>query len=170
MEHIMTLHNVSASYDGREVLSDLSLDIPARRITAVIGPSGCGKTTLLRCMNGLLAEEKGVSVSGRILLDGQEIKSMQKDVLRRRVGLVFQTPAPFPFSIYKNMTYAPRYYGIRDKASLEALVKEKLQMAGLYDEVREDLGRNALKLSGGQQQRLCIARALTVDPEVLLLE
>lgn len=124
MEHIMTLHNVSASYDGREVLSDLSLDIPARRITAVIGPSGCGKTTLLRCMNGLLTEEKGVSVSGRILLDGQEIKSMQKDVLRRRVGLVFQTPAPFPFSIYKNMTYAPRYYGIRDKASLEALVKE----------------------------------------------
>ena len=170
MEHIMTLHNVSASYDGREVLSDLSLDIPARRITAVIGPSGCGKTTLLRCMNGLLTEEKGVSVSGRILLDGQEIKSMQKDVLRRRVGLVFQTPAPFPFSIYKNMTYAPRYYGIRDKASLEALVKEKLQMAGLYDEVREDLGRNALKLSGGQQQRLCIARALTVDPEVLLLD
>ena len=154
MEHIMTLHNVSASYDGREVLSDLSLDIPARRITAVIGPSGCGKTTLLRCMNGLLTEEKGVSVSGRILLDGQEIKSMQKDVLRRRVGLVFQTPAPFPFSIYKNMTYAPRYYGIRDKASLEALVK----------------GRNALKLSGGQQQRLCIARALTVDPEVLLLD
>ena len=97
MEHIMTLHNVSASYDGREVLSDLSLDIPARRITAVIGPSGCGKTTLLRCMNGLLTEEKGVSVSGRILLDGQEIKSMQKDVLRRRVGLVFQTPAPFRF-------------------------------------------------------------------------
>lgn len=170
MEHIMTLHNVSASYDGREVLSDLSLDIPARRITAVIGPSGCGKTTLLRCMNGLLTEEKGVSVSGRILLDGQEIKSMQKDVLRRRVGLVFQTPAPFPFSIYKNMTYAPRYYGIRDKASLEALVKEKLQMAGLYDEVREDLGRNALKLSGGQQQRLCIARALAVQPEVLLMD
>ena len=95
---------------------------------------------------------------------------MQKDVLRRGVGLVFQTPAPFPFSIYKNMTYAPRYYGVRDKASLEALVKEKLRMAGLYDEVREDLGRNALKLSGGQQQRLCIARALTVDPEVLLLD
>ena len=170
MEHIMTLHNVSASYDGREVLSDLSLDIPSNQITAIIGPSGCGKTTLLRCMNGLLAEEKGVSVSGRILLDGQEIKSMQKDMLRRRVGLVFQTPAPFPFSIYKNMAYAPRYYGIRDKASLEALVKEKLEMAGLYDEVRDDLGRNALKLSGGQQQRLCIARALTVDPEVLLLD
>ena len=170
MEHIMTLHNVSASYDGREVLSDLSLDIPARRITAVIGPSGCGKTTLLRCMNGLLAEEKGVSVSGRILLAGQEIKSMQKDVLRRRVGLVFQTPAPFPFSIYKNMTYAPRYYGIRDKASLEALVKEKLQMAGLYDEVREDLGRNALKLSGGQQQRVSIGRALMNAPAVMLAD
>ena len=105
MEHIMTLHNVSASYDGREVLSDLSLDIPSNQITAIIGPSGCGKTTLLRCMNGLLAEEKGVSVSGRILLDGQEIKSMQKDVLRRRVGLVFQTPAPFPFSIYNISIY-----------------------------------------------------------------
>ena len=101
MEHIMTLHNVSASYDGREVLSDLSLDIPARRITAVIGPSGCGKTTLLRCMNGLLAEEKGVSVSGRILLDGQEIKSMQKDVLRRRVGLAAFRHRPLSVSIYK---------------------------------------------------------------------
>lgn len=101
MEHIMTLRNVSASYDGREVLSDLSLDIPAHRITAVIGPSGCGKTTLLRCMNGLLTEERGAFVSGKILLDGQEIKSMQKDVLRRRVGLVFQTPAPFPFPSIK---------------------------------------------------------------------
>ena len=170
MEHIMTLRNVSASYDGREVLSDLSLDIPAHRITAVIGPSGCGKTTLLRCMNGLLTEERGASISGKIMLDGQEIKSMQKDVLRRRVGLVFQTPAPFPFSIYKNMTYAPRYYGVRDKAALEALVKEKLRMAGMNDDVTEDKGRNALKLSGGQQQRLCIARALTVDPEVLLLD
>ena len=170
MEHIMTLHNVSASYDGREVLSDLSLDIPARRITAVIGPSGCGKTTLLRCMNGLLAEEKGVSVSGRILLDGQEIKSMQKDVLRRRVGLVFQTPAPFPFSIYKNMTYALRYYGVKDKKELDRQVKEKLQMAGLYDEVAQELDKSAHKLSGGQQQRLCIARALTVEPEILLLD
>ena len=95
---------------------------------------------------------------------------MQKDVLRRRVGLVFQTPAPFPFSIYKNMTYAPKYYGVRDRAALDAIVTEKLQLAGLYDEVRDELTKSARKLSGGQQQRLCIARALTVDPDVLLLD
>ena len=170
MSHAVIIKNAVKKYGDFTALNGVSLDIKQGEFFTLLGPSGCGKTTLLRCMNGLLAEEKGVSVSGRILLDGQEIKSMQKDVLRRRVGLVFQTPAPFPFSIYKNMTYAPRYYGVPDKASLEALVKEKLRMAGLYDEVREDLGRNALKLSGGQQQRLCIARALTVDPEVLLLD
>ena len=170
MESIMTLDRVGASYDGKSALENISMEIFPHSITAIIGPSGCGKSTLLRCMNGLLKEESGAAVSGKILLKGQDIAKMEPEELRRRVGLVFQTPSPFPFSIYKNMTYAPRYYGVRDKASLEALVKEKLQMAGLYDEVREDLGRNALKLSGGQQQRLCIARALTVDPEVLLLD
>lgn len=149
MEHIMAPHNVNASYDGGGVLSSLFLGIPVHQITAIIGPSGCGKTTLLRCVSRLLAEEKGVPVSGRILLGGQEIKSMQKDMFRHRVGPVFQTPTPFPSFIYKNMTCTPRYYGVRDKASLEAPMKEKLRMAGLYDEVREDLGRNVFKLSGG---------------------
>ena len=146
MEPILTLEGLSASYDGRRALEEVSLKIPRHQITAVIGPSGCGKSTLLRAMNGLLRE------------------------VRRRIGLVFQTPAPFPFSIYKNMVYAPRYYGVRDKKRLDALVREKLELAGLYSEVKDDLGRSALKLSGGQQQRLCIARALTVEPEVLLLD
>lgn len=170
MESIMTLKNVGVSYDGKPVLDSVSFKIPAHRITAIIGPSGCGKTTLLRCMDGLLEEEPGAKRSGEILLNGEEIGSMPQDELRRKVGLVFQTPSPFPFSIYKNMTYAPKYYGIHDKARLDSLVEEKLKMAGLYDEVKGDMGKSAFKLSGGQQQRLCIARALTVEPEVLLLD
>lgn len=170
MDLCMTLREVSASYDGKLALDRVSLDIPDRRITAVIGPSGCGKSTLLRCMNGLLAEEPGARVSGSVCLRDRDTASLPREELRRRVGLVFQTPAPFPFSIYRNMTYAPRYYGLRDRKRLDALVVEKLKLAGLYDEVRENLNRSALKLSGGQQQRLCIARALTAEPEVLLLD
>jgi phosphate transport system ATP-binding protein len=170
MEPILTIKNLSAAYDGKPALEDLSMEIPKHRITAVIGPSGCGKSTLLRAMNGLLREESGASVSGSVRLDGQDISAMPADEVRRRIGLVFQTPAPFPFSIYKNMTYAPRYYGLRNKQALDQLVTEKLKMAGLYEEVKDELGKSALKLSGGQQQRLCIARALTVEPEVLLLD
>ncbi|MGM9618888.1 MAG: phosphate ABC transporter ATP-binding protein [Oscillospiraceae bacterium] len=170
MNPVMTLRGVSASYEGKSALQDLSLDIPEKQITAVVGPSGCGKSTLLRCMNGLLHEEPGAAVSGSACLDGADISLLPKDALRRRVGLVFQTPTPFPFSIYKNMTYAAQYHGLRDKAALETLVREKLQLAGLYDEVKDELNKNALKLSGGQQQRLCIARALTVEPEILLLD
>ena len=161
---------MSASYDGKAALEDISLEIPAHSITAIIGPSGCGKSTLLRCMNGMLREEKGAGISGEILLDGQDIRKMEPEQLRRRVGLVFQTPAPFPFSIYRNMTYALRYYGVRDKKELDRQVREKLEMAGLYEEVSQELDKSAHKLSGGQQQRLCIARALTVEPEVLLLD
>ena len=170
MEDILTLEGLSASYDGQPALEDISLSIPKHRITAIIGPSGCGKSTLLRAMNGLLRDEPGAAVRGGIYLGGQDITRLPAGEVRRRIGLVFQTPAPFPFSIYKNMVYAPRYYGQRDKKQLDALVEEKLRMAGLYDEVRDCLGKSALKLSGGQQQRLCIARALTVEPEVLLLD
>ena len=170
MECIMHLEDVNAAYDGKPALTAVSLKSPANRITAVIGPSGCGKSTLLRAMNGMLREEPGATVSGRVTLRGQEIAGLSPEALRRRVGLVFQTPAPFPFSIYKNLCYAPRYYGTRDKAALDAIVREKLELAGLYDEVKDELHRSALKLSGGQQQRLCIARALTVEPEVLLLD
>lgn len=170
MDTMISLQNVSAHYDGITALQNVSADIPRGRITAVIGPSGCGKSTLLRCMNGLISEEPGAGMSGTVSLDGTDIRHLSGEELRRRVGLVFQTPLPFPFSIYNNMCYAPKYYGTRKKAELDAIVREKLCLAGLYDEVKDDLGKNALKLSGGQQQRLCIARALTVEPEVLLLD
>lgn len=170
MGAIMKLHQVSVSYDDKEVLKNVSMDIRPNRITAVLGPSGSGKTTLLRALNGLLWEEKGARVSGEILLHEKPIGELPREELRRLVGLVFQTPSPFPFSIYKNMTYAPKYYGIRDKSKLDELVREKLSMAGLYEEVKEELHKSAFKLSGGQKQRLCIARALTAEPEILLLD
>lgn len=170
MEEIMTLKNTCVSYDGKAVLKDVSMGIRPNRITAVMGPSGCGKTTLLRSLNGLLWEEPGAQVTGEVLLHGKNIRDMSTEELRRQVGLVFQTPSPFPFSIYKNMSYALKYYGVRDKNKLDRIVKEKLRMAGLYEEVKEELGKSALKLSGGQKQRLCIARALTVEPEILLLD
>ena len=170
MNSAMTLRDVSAFYDGKPAIAHISADIPRNEITAVIGPSGCGKSTLLRCMNGLLAQEPGTEVRGEIALDGTDISRLPSEELRRRVGLVFQTPTPFPFSILKNLTFAPQYYGQRDKKALEALAIEKLQLCGLYDEVKDELRKNAQKLSGGQQQRLCIARALTVEPDILLLD
>ncbi len=170
MESVMSIRDLSVSYEHKTVLEGVSLDIPSRRITAVIGPSGCGKTTLLHCMNGLIGEEPGAVRKGNVLLAGRSIDAIPPEELRRRVGLVFQTPSPFPFSIYRNMTYALKYYGVRDKKKLDAAVEAKLTMAGLYDEVKDELGKSALKLSGGQQQRLCIARALTVEPEMLLLD
>jgi len=164
------IRGFAASYDGRPVLHDLDVSFAANRITAIIGPSGCGKTTLLRSLNRTLELEGGAKTTGCIELDGADIASMPADALRRRVGMVFQTPSPFPQSIYKNMTYAPRYYGVRDKKELDRIVRENLEITGLYEEVKDDLGRSALRLSGGQQQRLCIARALTAGPEVLLLD
>ena len=145
MEEILMLKNVSVFYGEHPVLKDVNMGIRPGRILA--------------------AEMKG-----EICLLGRDTRTMDREELRRRVGLVFQTPQPFPFSIYKNMTYAPRYYGIRKKEQLEEIVREKLMMAGLYEEVKGELSKSALKLSGGQKQRLCIARALTAEPEVLLLD
>ena len=170
MESIMRIENLTAAYDKKTVLHNISLDIPKRGITAIIGPSGCGKTTLLHCMNGMLRENREAAVSGHIYLGGKDTALIPMEELRRRVGLVFQTPSPFPFSIYKNMTYGLKYYGTAAKADMDRAVEEKLRIVGLYDEVKDELGKNALKLSGGQQQRLCIARALTVEPEILLLD
>ena len=170
MEMILRLQDVTASYDGKPAVSNLTMGIEKNRITAIIGPSGCGKSTLLRCINRMLEEEPGAQVSGKIFLADRDVQQIPKNELRRRVGLVFQTPTPFPFSIYRNMAYAPKYYGVHDGKKLHRLIEEKLKMAGLYDEVKDDLGKNATKLSGGQQQRLCIARALTVEPDVLLLD
>ena len=167
---IIELKNVSVAYDGKTALHPLNLEIEKNKITAVIGPSGCGKSTLLRCLNGIIREEKNVSFSGEVLLEGRDCSEIPAEELRKRVGLVFQTPSPFPFSIYKNMVYAPRYYGLRNKDEIDRIVENKLTLCGLWDEVKDDLNKSALKLSGGQQQRLCIARALTVEPDVLLLD
>ena len=170
MDTALKIENLSASYEGKRALEGVSLDIPKNRITAVIGPSGCGKSTFLRCLNRFLEEEPGAQMSGSVQLFGEDTAKIPLELLRRKIGMVFQIPSPFPFSIYRNMTYAPRYYGIHDRKKLDALVEEKLKLAGLYEEVKDDLNRSAMKLSGGQQQRLCIARALTVEPDVLLLD
>ena len=167
---MMTLHDFGVAYDKKQVLHGVNTAIRANRITAIIGPSGCGKSTMLKAMNRMLELEKSADISGSIHLGGKDIHTIPAEELRRKVGMVFQTPAPFPMSIYKNMTYAPLYYGIRKKAELDRIVRENLEFTGLWEEVRDELNKSALKLSGGQQQRLCIARALTAEPEVLLLD
>ena len=151
---IFSLHHVSVAYDQKRALEDVNFTIPEKKITAIIGPSGCGKSTLLRSMNGLILEEAGTSFSGEILLHRKNIREIPKEELRRRVGLVFQVPTPFPFSIYRNLTYAPQYYGQHDKKQLKELVRKTLETVGLYDEVKDELQKNAYKLSGGQQQRI----------------
>ncbi len=166
---LITLHDFGVSYNGKPALQHIHAAIRPHRITAIIGPSGCGKSTLLKGMDRMLDEEAGAELSGSIHLDGKDIQTIPAEELRRRVGMVFQTPTPFPMSIRKNMTYAPLYHGT-PRQTLDALVQEKLEIVGLWDEVRDELHKSALHLSGGQQQRLCIARALTVSPEILLLD
>ena len=169
-ENCITLHDFGVAYDNKTVLSGVNTAIRPNRITAIIGPSGCGKSTLLKAMNRMLETQKDAKVFGSIHFDGEDIHAMEPEVLRRRVGMVFQTPTPFPMSIYKNMTYAPLYYGVKGKQKLDSIVRETLEVTGLWEEVKDELNKSALKLSGGQQQRLCIARALTANPEVLLLD
>ena len=167
---IIKLHDFGAAYENKTVLSDVNTSICRGKITAIIGPSGCGKSTLLKAMNRMLELESDAKIYGSILLNGQDVHTLSADELRRKVGMVFQTPTPFPMSIYKNMTYAPLYYGNKGKQNLDRIVRENLEITGLWEEVKDELSKSALKLSGGQQQRLCIARALTADPEVLLLD
>ena len=166
---IIKIKDLSVSYGDKKVLKNFSMNIEKNKITAIIGPSGCGKSTLLSTLN-LMIEENGGSFEGDILFKDKDIRSYKKDDIRRMIGMVFQKPTPFPFSIYKNLTYAPIYYGIKDKKELNSIVENTLKKAGLFEEVKDDLNMKATKLSGGQQQRLCIARALTVGPEVLLLD
>lgn len=156
--------------ENKKILNNIDMEIRTNKITAIIGPSGCGKTTFLKSLNRLIEENQEVKIEGKILFQDRDITDINIDEFRKKVGLVFQNPTPFPFSIYKNMVYAPIYYGEKNKKRLESIVREKLEDAGLYDEVKNDLKKSALKLSGGQQQRLCIARALTVDPQILLLD
>jgi phosphate transport system ATP-binding protein len=169
----LSVRDLSLSYDGQHwVLRDISLDIPRHRVTAFIGPSGCGKSTLLRCFNRLNDLIDGVRVRGTIRLDGVDIYDPKLDVtaLRKRVGMVFQKSNPFPKSIYENVAYGPRLSGVRNRRQLDEIVERSLRAAALWEEVKDRLDDNALALSGGQQQRLCIARALAVEPEVLLMD
>ena len=170
LENILEIKNLSVSYNEKKVLKNIDLYIKKNKITSIIGPSGCGKSTFLKSLNLLLSEEKEAHIEGDIFFNKKNIKDMDMETVRKNIGLVFQTPAPFPFSIYKNMTYVPEYYGIKNRAELDRIVKEKLSAAGLYEEVKDNLKMSALKLSGGQQQRLCIARGLTAEPEILLLD
>jgi phosphate ABC transporter ATP-binding protein, PhoT family (TC 3.A.1.7.1) len=170
MDIIMQIEGMGVSYADKTVLSDITVDIYKNSITALIGPSGCGKTTFIKSLNLLVEDEKDGAVKGSILLEGTDARKIPREKLRSKLGMVFQNPAPFPLSIQENMTYAPRYHGVRDKESLGQIAKRKLEVAGLYDEVSHCLDMPARKLSGGQQQRLCIARALTVEPSVLLLD
>ncbi|MGD9608291.1 MAG: phosphate ABC transporter ATP-binding protein PstB [Desulfovibrionaceae bacterium] len=160
-------------YYGRfKALQEINLDIPQNQVTALIGPSGCGKSTFLRCLNRMNDLIPGARVEGQVLLDGQDIYAPSLDVveLRRRVGMVFQKPNPFPKSVFENVAYGLRVGGLRDNARISAQVEKSLRRAALFDEVRDRLHDSALGLSGGQQQRLCIARALAVEPEVLLMD
>ncbi len=168
----ITLSDVNFFYGDAQALFKVTIEVPRNRVTAFIGPSGCGKSTLLRCLNRLNDLIEGARIEGTVLLDGMDIYGPQVDAteLRRRVGMVFQKSNPFPKPIYDNVAYGPRLQGIRNRAALDAIVEESLKDAGLWDEVKDRLHQSALGLSGGQQQRLCIARALAVKPEVLLMD
>ncbi len=158
-------------YGDFHALKDINLEIPANKITAFIGPSGCGKSTLLKSLNRMNDMVEGCKITGELLLDGEDIYgSMDVNLLRKRVGMVFQKPNPFPMSIYDNIAYGPRTHGIRNKAKLDEIVEKALRDAAIWDEVKDRLKKSALGMSGGQQQRLCIARALAVQPEVLLMD
>ncbi len=157
-------------YGSFQALHDISLQLPEKRITAMIGPSGCGKSTFLRTLNRINETIKSARYEGQVLLDGQDVLQMDVTSLRRRVGMVFQRPNPFPKSIYENVAYGVKVNGLAGRRPLDEIVEHSLRRAALWDEVKDKLHQSALGLSGGQQQRLCIARALAVDPEVLLLD
>ena len=164
---------VGVFYGAKQALFDVSIDVPEKAVTAFIGPSGCGKSTFLRCLNRMNDTIEGARVTGRILLDTQDIYDASLDVveLRARVGMVFQKPNPFPKSIYENVAYGPRIHGLaRNRADMDAIVEQSLQKAGLWNEVKDRLNEPGTGLSGGQQQRLCIARAIAVSPEVILMD
>lgn len=167
----MTIHNVNLFYGDFHALKNVDLDIPEKKITAFIGPSGCGKSTLLKSLNRMNDLVEGCKITGDIRLDGEDIYGdMDVNLLRKRVGMVFQKPNPFPMSIYDNIAYGPRTHGIHNKVALDEIVEKSLRGAAIWEEVKDRLRTSALGLSGGQQQRLCIARALAVEPEVLLMD
>ena len=169
---IVSTKELNLSYGKHHVLKDVSMDIERNEITALIGPSGCGKSTFLKTLNRMNDLVPNVTINGKVWIDGEDIYDPKVDttLLRKKVGMVFQQPNPFPMSIYDNIAYGPRIHGIKGKAELDAIVEKSLRGAALWDEVKDRLKRSALGLSGGQQQRLCIARALAVEPEILLMD
>ena len=165
------ISNLDLYYGDFKALKNIELNIPEGEITAFIGPSGCGKSTLLKSLNRMNDLVEGCRITGNVLLDGEDIYgSMDLNQLRKRVGMVFQKPNPFPMSIYDNIAYGPRTHGVRSKVKLDEIVEKALRAAAIWHEVKDRLTKNALGMSGGQQQRLCIARALAVQPEVLLMD
>ena len=168
----IVIEHLNLWYGSFQALKDINLRLPANEITAFIGPSGCGKSTLLKSLNRMNDLVEGCRIEGTVTLDGEDIFSRKMDVnlLRKRVGMVFQKPNPFPMSIYDNVAYGPRTHGIRSRVKLDEIVEKSLRGAAIWDEVKDRLKKSALGMSGGQQQRLCIARALAVDPEVLLMD
>jgi len=172
MDVVIEIANFSAYYGDKQVVRDVSMKIFRNKITAIIGPSGCGKTTLLRSINRMNDHLPGFRVEGKIFFEGQDVYASNLDVTeyRKKVGMVFQKPTPFPMSVYDNVAFGPRIHGIKDNRLLDQIVENALRKAALWDEVKGELHKPATRLSGGQQQRLCIARALAVEPEVLLLD
>ncbi|MGN1027468.1 MAG: phosphate ABC transporter ATP-binding protein PstB [Faecousia sp.] len=169
-EPIITVKGLNLWYGQTQALKNISIDIPEKSITALIGPSGCGKSTFLKTLNRMNDLIPGVKITGDVRFHGEDIFGAEVNGLRRQVGMVFQKPNPFPMSIYDNVAYGPRTHGVRNKARLDDIVEKALTDAAIWDEVKDRLKKNALGLSGGQQQRLCIARALAVEPEVLLMD
>ena len=168
----ISVENLNLHYGENHALKDVNMEIADHAITAFIGPSGCGKSTFLRCLNRMNDLVDGCRVEGIVILDGEDIydKRVDTTLLRKKVGMVFQQPNPFPMSIYDNIAYGPRLHGIKNKKELDEIVERSLQGAAIFEEVKDRLHKSALGLSGGQQQRLCIARALAVSPEVLLMD
>ena len=168
----ISVENLNLHYGENHALKDVNMEIADHAITAFIGPSGCGKSTFLRCLNRMNDLVDGCRVEGKVILDGEDIydKRVDTTLLRKKVGMVFQQPNPFPMSIYDNIAYGPRLHGIKNKKELDEIVERSLQGAAIFEEVKDRRHKSALGLSGGQQQRLCIARALAVSPEVLLMD
>ena len=168
---IITAQNLNLWYGNNHALKNINIDIPEKQITALIGPSGCGKSTFLKTLNRMNDLVEGCKIVGDIRLEGVDIyKDMDVNILRKRVGMVFQKPNPFPMSIYDNIAYGPKIHGIKSKVALDEIVERSLRSAAIWDECKDRLKKSALGMSGGQQQRLCIARALAVEPEILLMD
>lgn len=171
MESKFSVQNMNLYYDTFHALKDIQMEIPANEITAFIGPSGCGKSTFIKSLNRMNDLVEGCKITGSIKLEGEDIYgNIDVNHLRKRVGMVFQNPNPFPMSVYDNIAYGPRTHGIHSKAKLDVIVERSLRQAAIWDELKDRLKKSALGLSGGQQQRLCIARALAVEPEVILMD